>query len=869
MGVVMPLFRRTKAAPKLSNPVNPEIWGDTLKQSEQLARHYGNNPEAHELLARAFGEAAICARINAKICDSATLRLYRRATKTEKVRHRTAVKQADARGYKGASRDSFIEAKSGVRMVSATKRKAMQQGQYGRKLAEFTLGGAEMVEVISHPALDLARNPNWLFPGNEINLTGWTFRWLVGNSYEFASFTGSTPTQLYPMYAQHVNIVANDETGIEAYVYGRAETSWHPYSPNEVIHYKLWPSLHSPLYGVCPLHDVLPYVDQLRDSVILDIAMTKNGLRPDMLVNLPEGTPDKERDSFLKRLKNRHRGVGRWNEPLVTTGETKVQPLTWPEKEAMSLPKREEASKMVRRAYGHDESQADSSDATYAAALMGDARFLGQTIEPALQQDAAQKVKLLQWFGLDTDEYGFAYDPMVEKDEAVYGERLRADWQAGLRTANEVRVELGLEEIDDENANKLMVNGQPLGATGGGLFGGFDFGTTTDPEPSPPGSADDKPDQPQATPAATGTPDQPEGSVPIDGVDQPAKIEETALNGAQIDKLVEVALKISSGELPKEAGRAIILAAFPGIPPQKIEAIFAELVEGSAEPEGVADPDIAKCAKAYRIKSSFKSILQTHESPLWRDCDECRRTKDDDDDLRAYDAKLRDAIQRYQGQVATVARDVIEDMQSEAVEAIGNGRTPNLAPIVEQAAPEFADAMSEIVRLGVTNILESGQFGGSVPDEAFNIAPERALQSLETYSFELAGELADTTVKMTETAVRNGLEQGLSIADIAAEMEGFPEYRAEAIARTETNRAYNAGHREGAKAVGVEEYRIITAPGVRKSHAAIAARGWTPMDDPIVKAGEVIEGETFTRDLHAPPLGVNCRCSIAFKFEGE
>lgn len=791
MGVVMPLFRRTKAAPKLPHPVNAEVWGDTLKQSEQLARHYGNNPEAHELLARAFGEAAICARINAKICDSATLRLYRRA------------------GAGGVRKNT-----KGARVGGATH-KAMQQGKYGRKLAEFTLGGAEMVEVVSHPALDLVRNPNWMFPGNEINLTGWTFRWLVGNSYEFASFQGSMPTQLYPMYAQHVNIVADDEQGIEAYVYGRAETSWHPYSPNEVIHYKLWPSLRSPLYGVCPLHDVLPYVDQLRDSVILDIAMTKNGLRPDMLVSLPEGTGTDAEDTFVKRLRNKFRGVHNWNEPLVVTGETKVQQLTWTEKDAMSLPKREEASKIIRRAYGHDESQADSSDATYAAALMGDARFLGQTIEPALQQDAAQKVKVLQWFGLDPDEYGFAYDPLVEKDEAVFNERLRADWQAGLRTVNEVRVEMGLEEIDDENANKLMVNGQPLGAQAqpdpfGGLLGSFGGSApkreqeeqrSTNDEPSPPGSGEE--------------------SVPEE----------------------EKGMRYMSAE-----------EAASGVYPKDIGTLIAEAEE--------------HMGFGMTKSTDFKSILHTHESTLWRDCGECFHTKDDDD-LRAYDAKLRDAIRRMQGQVESVARDVVTDMQSEALDALGKGRTPNLAPIVEQSAPMFADVMTDIVRLGVTNILESGQFGGSVPDEAFEIAPERALRFLDTYSFELAGEIAETTRKMTETAVRNGLEQGLSIADIAAEMEGFPEYRAESIARTETNRAYNAGNREGARSVGVEEYRILTAPGVRKSHAAIAARGWTAMDEPIVKAGETIEGETFSRDLFAPPLGVNCRCSITFKFEGE
>jgi hypothetical protein len=41
------------------------------------------------------------------------------------------------------------------------------------------------------------------------------------------------------------------------------------------------------------------------------------------------------------------------------------------------------------------------------------------------------------------------------------------------------------------------------------------------------------------------------------------------------------------------------------------------------------------------------------------------------------------------------------------------------------------------------------------------------------------------------------------------------------------------------------------------------------MDEPIVKAGETYAGETFTRDLFAPPLSVNCRCSLTFKFEGE
>lgn len=759
MGMVMPLFRRTKAAPKLSNPVNSEVWGDTLKRSEQLARYYGNNPEAMQLLSHVFGEAAICARMNAKICDSATLRLYKRAGAG-----------GDRKGTRG-------------RKIGGEAREAMQKGRYGRKLAEFTLGGAEMVEVTSHPALDLARNPNWLYPGNEVNVLGWMFRWTVGNSYDQVTFSGSTPVQLYPMYAQHVNIVANDETGIEAYVYGRSENSWHPYQPNEVIHYKLEPSMHTPLYGTCPLHDVLPYVDQLRDSVILDIAMTKNGMRPDMIVSLPEGTGQDQEETFIKRLTNKFgtTGVRSWTKPLVVTGETKVQQLTWAEKEAMSLPKREEATKMVRRAYGHDEAQADSSDATYAAALMGDARFLGQHIEPALQQDAAQKSKLLRMFGYDPDVYAFAYDPMVEKDEAVFAERLRADWLGGVRTVNEVRVEMGLEELPDENADKLMVNGVPIGSSAqpdpfGGLLGSFggsrgdQQSAAGDDEPSPPGSGDDEPEAPEP--------------------------------------------------------------------------------------------------KAF----DFKSLLTTHESDLWRPCNCAAHTKDDDD--IASTSLLRDALEKYRGTLQPLARDVVADMQEDAIEAIGNGRKPDLSPIIDQAAPQFRDALEDVVRFGITNMLDDTGSGGllegvTVPDEAFNIAPERALRALDAYSFELAGELAETTVNMAETAVRNGVENGLSIREIAKEMEGFPEYRAEAIARTETSRAMNAGAHAGMVAVGVQKRKVLTAPGVRKSHAAIAAQGAVPVDEPLVKAGETFGGETFNRDIMHPPLGINCRCAEVPVFDED
>jgi HK97 family phage portal protein len=65
----------------------------------------------------------------------------------------------------------------------------------------------------------------------------------------------------------------------------------------------------------------------------------------------------------------------------------------------------------------------------------------------------------------------------------------------------------------------------------------------------------------------------------------------TALNGAQISSLVTIAQMVGSGELTREAARAIIAASFPTLSDQKIDAIVDAL-------EVSTTPDIAALTKA-------------------------------------------------------------------------------------------------------------------------------------------------------------------------------------------------------------------------------------------------------------------------------
>jgi len=120
----------------------------------------------------------------------------------------------------------------------------------------------------------------------------------------------------------------------------------------------------------------------------------------------------------------------------------------------------------------------------------------------------------------------------------------------------------------------------------------------------------------------------------------------------------------------------------------------------------------------------------------------------------------------------------------------------------------------------------------------------------------------DTTAEMARRAVERGLQEGLSQREVAKLIEGVPAYRAEAIARTELNRAASEGLVAGWKEVGIAKAQWINGAAPRASHAEIAKKPVRSFDEPWVKARETLAGETFDRDIFMPPAGVNCQCSL-------
>ena len=136
---------------------------------------------------------------------------------------------------------------------------------------------------------------------------------------------------------------------------------------------------------------------------------------------------------------------------------------------------------------------------------------------------------------------------------------------------------------------------------------------------------------------------------------------------------------------------------------------------------------------------------------------------------------------------------------------------------------------------------------------------------------ERVADVNATTRKALQSIISKGLEDGLSIPDIARQIRELfrstSEARALRIARTETIGAANAGAMFAAKSTGLplrKEWLATMDTRTRETHAE--ADGQTRgMDEPFTVGGFQMEQPG---DPTAPPSEVvNCRCTVVFQVQ--
>ena len=418
--------------------------------------------------------------------------------------------------------------------------------------------GGEVVEIFDHPVLDLLNKVSPFYDGYNFAVLRKIFLQATGNEY-LHPIMGPMgyPVELWVMPSQFVKILpTRDERLIEGYEYGQ-QPNQTVFAPDEVLHNRI-PDPSDPLYGRGWVNAASDAAGLLHSMDDYEKHLFENQARPDWGIFLKETLNETQWNRMVAYLDQNLRGNRNSGRPYIFEGGSDARPLQFSPRDLSFSEGESRKVEVIAAASGVPVTLLKANDPNLASAQVGFASYMRDTIHPYLTADAEfLNQSLLPLFGSLADGLFLAYDNPVQEDEQRVSQILTAEVQAGLRTINEARSELGLDPSDD--GDDLRVNGVRLDAVPtGGLS---PFGPLSIPEPTP------VPQESQEQEAEEATMPQVEAGV--------AAAQDAALNGAQIQQILAIADKVNLGELTAEAGYAIALAAFPGIPNERLEEIFS------------------------------------------------------------------------------------------------------------------------------------------------------------------------------------------------------------------------------------------------------------------------------------------------------
>jgi len=564
-----------------------EVYADTtVRDQERNARHYRpRDIPSIEAMERAIGVVYQCADTNASVCSSQPLRMYRRVKSTNNP-------------------------------VRKSLRAYMESGHAGKAVAEFASGQDDMELVEQHPALTLLRDPSPDMNGLQWSWLRFFMKEMTGKAYSLVGWSERTgrPISLNPLLSQYTEILLDTADGgaggIVGFLYGRNEREAVTLEPEDVLYFRHSVSPYNPYAGIGPLQAVLAEADLLVSVLMHDKTMADRGYMPAAIATIPSDATEDQVRMVGREFNARGGPQSGARIHVARAGELSLEPLSWNPKDLQTGEQIERYERRIRQAFGHTESMADSNASTYASAVVGySEQYMGSAIRPRLARDASELTQYMaDLFGFDPDEYCLVYDDPVVSDVESLTTRVVSLRQSGILSINDARTELGYERVegnkdaDDPTFVASPAAPDPLALFGGPVGGGPERVVDTREDA----------DEPEAKPEAA-------REEPVQ------KIEETALNGAQIAQLVDLAAKVTLGELTTDAARSIATAAFPGIPAEKIDAIFRSLVEGS----GLAsDEEKAARAKRAAFAHDVRAIADKTLPDRYKPCGCCTEVAD-------------------------------------------------------------------------------------------------------------------------------------------------------------------------------------------------------------------------------------------------
>lgn len=285
------------------------------------------------------------------------------------------------------------------------------------------------------------------------------------------------------------------------------------------------------------------------------------------------------------------------------------------------------------------------------------------------------------------------------------------------------------------------------------------------------------------------------------------------------------------------------------------ESIPSDDISDNADDDGVKSAKINRAEIVEQIAKMIDDALVVDECPA------CGIYAKDAGltGEESFDALIKDTFPKFTDDI----KDILAEMESRAIVAIATGGEPDMSDQIDRAAKLMEDQFTPVIeRMAEQTVSDMAALGVSTAGDGF--VPESALTAYRDHVSRVASDIAASTETIIKPAVMRGIESGLTVDEVAMAIRDadVPAWRAETIARTEISEAMNGSRHDTMVELGIDEFDWMTAPSPSKAHAEIARRSPKKAGEPFVKAGEVIQGEKFDRDVYRPPARPRCRCRI-------
>jgi HK97 family phage portal protein len=799
----MKIIDRIKAAFTTDKPSRYEA----ASTATLIGRNYVPPPfNYHQAVIECRSWIYAAARLNAVAVASAPLRLY--------VRRREGAKRLWNTRRTGRRTKAYLSGDLGQH----PSRYAMT------KAAEF--GDDYEIVTDAHPLLELLSKVNPYQNGFDATVLRVLYAELTGNAYLHPVIDPAlnVPVELWTMPPQWVKIVPGnplrDEPWIKAYEYGRNDAQRQDFAPDEVIHFK-YPNPRDLYYGLGKVEAAWGAVTSNQALHEMDYHFFANKSRPDYLLVTKGDASDEELERFTAQVETKLRGTNKTGRFLAITGDVDLKPLQFPPKD---LQGREEIVEEIAAVFGVPVSMLRANDPNLASATVGFATWKETTILPMLRMDEeVLNQNLVPLFGIEGDAF-LAYDNPVRADESSETSKRISYVQGGILTANEAREQEGLEPVADENANRLLINGQPLGGQ---------------PAPSPFGGLF----------GASAT--VPLASRPL------ATTENISEELAEEEVAPEVAPEVE----PKAVQRKDACGCGCGTSKTVKQSDFISKHKDESNDGGFsawlktknAEREAAKIAK--REKEAAARISQE------------------------FDRQVKELL----ASLAAAERPSVELIQQ--AERIMRSRLAQRA-VVEALTPYIREAIETGITIGVETVEKIApqvDFEAERADLAKYAETESVRLSRRT-----AQGVIETQTEKVRTVLGDGLEKGENIDQLATRVQEWADgqkdqdgswSRATTIARTESMRAARSAELEAWESTGLVTGKTwLLAPDPCQFCEAVSKsfeNKSVGLRDTFYKKGDVLTGAGGGRmvldfeDVTAPPLHPNCRCSMIPKLVSE